>query len=216
MKIVFISDTHTQHTSLTEILPQADCICFCGDLMSSGYNKNEIQNFLIWFNSLNYKHKIFIAGNHDRFIQNNPSEFIDMLTDFSDLIYLQDSEVIIDGLKFYGSPWQPWFYDWAFNLKTTEELFNKWELIPEDTDILLTHGPSYGILDKTKSGELVGCKQLTNRIKKIKPKIHAFGHIHEAYGLEYLDVDGHKIRCINASVLNERYWLTNNPIVIEL
>jgi Icc-related predicted phosphoesterase len=215
MKIVFFSDTHTKHEDLKHI-PDGDVICFTGDLMSSGYDVTQIFNFLDWFEKLPHGSKIFIAGNHDRFIQNKPTEFNKILENYPSIIYLQDSEVVIEGVKFYGSPWQPWFWDWAFNVKTSEELKNIWKNIPDDTDILLTHGPAYGFLDHTIGGKRVGCHQLLNRIKEIKPKIHCCGHIHEGYGLDYLKIDDHMVRLINASVLNERYQLTNKPIVVDL
>jgi len=90
--------------------------------------------------------------------------------------------VIIEGVKFYGSPWQPRFFDWAFNLDRGEEIKKKWDLIPMDTDVLITHGPPYGILDLTHEGEKVGCEELMKAVLRVQPKIHIFGHIHEAYG----------------------------------
>lgn len=215
MKIIFISDTHEYHEKLKH-LPKGDCICFCGDLMNSGHHQSSIINFLDWFKELKYKYKIFIAGNHDRYFENYPENIREIMKEYPDITYLEDSGIEIEGIHFWGSPWQPWFLNWAFNLRTNEELREKWDLIPENTDVLLTHGPMYGILDKTIDGKNVGCSELLKRVKQIKPKIHACGHIHEGYNLEYLDIDGHKTICVNASVLNENYILTNRPIKIEI
>jgi len=99
-----------------------------------------------------------------------------------DIIYLNDTGTTIEGLKIWGSPVQPEFFNWAFNRERGEDICKHWDLIPDDTDILITHGPAFGILDRVLEGEYVGCSDLLKKIKQIKPKIHAFGHIHEAYG----------------------------------
>jgi hypothetical protein len=127
------------------------------------------------------------------------------------IIYLFDSEVIIDGVKFYGSPWQPEFYDWAFNLPRGEKLAEKWAKIPGNTDILITHGPAHGMLDWTPSGQRVGCEDLFHRIMEVQPKIHVCGHIHCAYGQKNFN----GVEFLNASVLNERYEYENKPIVVD-
>tara|TARA_R110002073_G_scaffold128374_2_gene274096 strand:- start:242 stop:643 length:402 start_codon:yes stop_codon:yes gene_type:complete len=127
-------------------------------------------------------------------------------------IYLQDESVEIEGLKIYGSPWQPWFFNWAFNLRTPEELKEKWDKIPEDTDVLVTHGPPLGILDLTMDGLNVGCSELIKAVERIKPRAHIFGHIHEGYGDTMLD------GCIfvNASINTHRYRPINEPIIFEI
>ena len=125
--------------------------------------------------------------------------------------YLQDSEVTIDGIKFYGSPWQPEFYNWAFNLPRGEKLAQKWAEIPDNTDVLITHGPAYGILDYAPMGGHVGCEELYKRISDIKPKIHVCGHIHNSYGQKTID----GIEFLNASVLNDRYEYAHKPIVVD-
>ncbi len=89
----------------------------------------------------------------------------------------------IDGVRFYGSPWQPWFYDWAFNLERGPEIRAKWDLIPEGIDVLITHGPPYGIGDLIARSDNAGCQDLLEVVEKIKPKVHVFGHIHEDYGI---------------------------------
>jgi Icc-related predicted phosphoesterase len=211
-KITFISDTHGRHEHLTSnaynnILGSGDILVHCGDFTNKG-KSYEINNFLNWFSNTDFDHKIFIAGNHDIGFEINKN----ILDKFKQkgVIYLFDNEVIIDGIKFYGSPWQPEFYNWAFNLPRGEKLAEKWSKIPNDTDILLTHGPAHGMLDWTLSGQLVGCEDLFYRIMEVRPKIHACGHIHCSYGQKNFD----GIEFLNASVLNERYEYENEPIVV--
>lgn len=212
MKITFISDTHTKHHQVTSQLPGGDLLIHAGDLMNSGHNKNEINYFCEWFESQDYKHKIFIAGNHDKMFEDHLLESNTIVNNY-DVTYLQDDEDIIDGIKIYGSPWQPEFYDWAFNLpKDGVELKQKWSLIPTGTDILITHGPPYGHLD-TVVGQYnnLGCKMLSERIQVVKPKIHVFGHIHSGYGYKFENGTHY----INASVLGEDYIFKNKPLTVE-
>lgn len=210
-KITFISDTHNKHNYLTSnaynnILGSGDVLVHAGDISSMG-RKYEIQNFLSWFANTNFKHKIFIAGNHDFGFEQKKEG----ITIPDNVIYLEDSEVVIDGIKIYGSPWQPEFFDWAFNLKRGEPLTEKWNMIPMDTNILVTHGPAFGMLDNTIQGLRVGCEDLVRRVFDVNPKIHVCGHIHYGYGMKKsLDVN-----FINASSLGERYTYDNKPIVID-
>lgn len=210
MKITFISDTHTKHYEMTNDLPGGPIIVHCGDVSSRG-NVREINEFLEWFSELPYTHKIFIAGNHDFGFEKPYIKSQIVIPE--NIHYLEDSSVLIEGIKFYGSPWQPWFFDWAFNLpRSGNELKEKWSDIPEDTDILVVHSPPKGILDVVaRGGEHVGCELLRDRILEVKPKVVAFGHIHEAYGMEIIN----EITYINASLLDLRYDYTNKPIIID-
>ncbi len=207
MRIVFISDTHNQHRKLT--LPEGDVLIHAGDVSGRG-TKEEIEDFLNWFSSLSHKHKVFIAGNHDFFIQENPKEFRSLLP--SNIIYLEDDLAVIDGIKIYGSPWTPEFMNWAFMKAHGNEIKKQWDLIPDGIDILLTHGPAFGTLDKIFSGLSVGCVELMKVVEKVNPKFFLFGHIHEAYG----EVKNGGIRRINGAILNEKYVLCNPPITFDL
>lgn len=213
MKMTFISDTHGKHEHLTSkaynnILGSGDVLVHAGDCTNVG-KVGEIKDFLDWFSNTDYTHKIFIAGNHDfgfELVHDIAPEYKE-----KGVHYLFDNEVVIDGVKFYGSPWQPEFYDWAFNLPRGEKLAEKWALIPQDTDILITHGPAYGMLDWVPSNQQVGCQDLFHRIMEVQPKIHVCGHIHCAYGQKYFN----NVEFLNASVLNERYQHENKPIKLE-
>ena len=213
MKMTFISDTHGKHEHLTSkaynnILGSGDVLVHAGDCTNVG-KVGEIKDFLDWFSNTDYTHKIFIAGNHDfgfELVHDIAPEYKE-----KGVHYLFDSEVVIDGVKFYGSPWQPEFYDWAFNLPRGEKLAEKWSSIPGNTDILITHGPAYGMLDWVPSGQQVGCQDLFHRVMEIQPKIHVCGHIHCAYGQKYFN----NVEFLNAAVLNERYLHENKPIKLE-
>jgi Icc-related predicted phosphoesterase len=215
MKIITISDTHTKHNQIPlEWLEPADMIIHAGDISSRG-SLWEIENFCYWFDKLDqYDHKIFIAGNHDWGFQNNYEGAMEIVRSYKTIKYLQDSSVVCDGVKIYGSPWQPEFHNWAFNLKRGAEIQEKWDMIPLDTDILITHGPAYGRGDFVLNGlENVGCKDLLYTIAtKVNPKIHIAGHIHSGYGESFAG----NTHFINASTLNESYMVTNKPIIFEI
>jgi Icc-related predicted phosphoesterase len=211
MKITFISDTHNHHKKLPK-LSGGDILIHAGDITSVGY-QHEIREFCKWFNNQDdYTHKVFIAGNHDWGFQNNTAKIAEILDFYNKINYLQDQLLEIDGIKIWGSPWQLEFYNWAFNLQRGDEIQQKWNLIPNDLDILITHGPAWGILDKVHGqGEELGCQNLAQTILDKKPKIHICGHIHTGWGnLKVGDT-----HYFNASVLDERYLMTQNPINIE-
>lgn len=220
MRITFISDTHNKHMSLDRHLPGGDLIVHAGDISSMG-SEYEIEDFCEWFNSLSeYTAAVFIAGNHDWGFQKDPQMAAQIVNSHKHINYLQDSSLHfgVDTetlVHVYGTPWQPEFHNWAFNLpKAGWELEQKWNDIPEDVDILVTHGPAQGYLDKSGppyNQPLLGCELLTKRIKQIKPKIHVCGHIHGGYGYQF-DGDTH---FINAAVLNEQYLFTNKPIIVD-
>jgi hypothetical protein len=222
MRITVISDTHTKHglIPLTD-LPGGDLLIHAGDIMNSGYNKNDILDFCTWFHSLEqYDKKIFIAGNHDRMFENHPEGVEELLNIYFDIDYLQDEAYDLYDMdtdvstKIYGSPWQPEFYSWAFNLpKNGIELAGKWEAIPDNTDILITHGPAFGTLDTVagRPWDNLGCELLAQRIEVIKPKIHVCGHIHSGYGYQFKD----GTHFFNAAVLDEQYEYTQKPITFD-
>jgi predicted phosphodiesterase len=220
MIITLISDTHNKHNQVTEFLPGGDLLIHAGDTSSMGY-KYEIQDFLEWFNSLDtYTNKIFIAGNHDWGFQINKKWVTEELKKYPNITYLEDNLEIVNsepdyqkGTKIWGSPWQPEFYDWAFNLpRNGEELKEKWDMIPNDIDILITHGPVHGHVDRILGQyEHLGCELLRDRLDIIKPKIHVCGHIHSGYGYIF----NGNTHFINASVLGENYQFTNKPLTID-
>lgn len=218
MRITFISDTHTRHRELENDLIGGDLIICAGDISSRGHLQ-EIKEFYEWLDGLNhYDHKISIAGNHDWGFQDNPTKTMEIINSYKNFHYLQDDWIYVgeeyeDMVKIYGSPWQPEFYNWAFNLpRNGWELKQKWDDIPNDTDILITHGPAFGYVDTIKSkGFNLGCELLAKRIKEFKPKIHVCGHIHSGRGYAF-DGDTHYI---NAAVLDEKYNYTQKPQTVD-
>lgn len=226
LKIVAISDTHNRHRELKELKrlnldgdlvndASGDIIFHTGDATNEG-GLSEVESFLEWFGSLDFKHKVFVPGNHDWLFERNPQLGRELCEKHGVTLLMHES-VEIEGVKIFGSPWTPRFFDWAFNAcRTLTEatstgrpwLFDLWEQIPADTNILLTHGPAYGILDATPRGELVGCEWLLNKIREIKPDIHICGHIH-LYGNHQRHFEGTSY--YNAATCDERYR-PNNPI----
>lgn len=215
LKIISFSDTHGKHGAL-KIDGEYDIAFFSGDAgtyRSPYQNEAGILDFIEWYASLkNIKHKIWISGNHCTSIEYGLVN-AKKLSEEKGLIYLQHESIEIEGIKIFGSPYTPSFgYGWAFNVDRGESIKKYWSEIPDETDILIVHGPPYGVLDTVMSGERVGCKDMTERIKNLKNlKLVQYGHIHEDYGHEIID----GVHYINASILNLRYELQNKPFIFE-
>jgi Icc-related predicted phosphoesterase len=213
MKIVCISDIHGQHKNMSHKMPEGDILCVAGDISNVG-RREQIESFGAWLKKLPYEKKIVCAGNHDWAFANNKKEKASNWLKQNDesIVYLQDEGYIYNGIKFYASPWQPEFCNWAFNLPRGKALKEKWDMIPNDTDVLITHGPPAGIMDKDPYGTSVGDIDLLYTVNEIKPKMHIFGHIHDGYGInKFMDTV-----FINASICNEIYLPVNKPIVWEI
>jgi Icc-related predicted phosphoesterase len=211
LTILCISDTHGKH-KLLKNLPSADMIIHAGDFTNVG-KINEVIDFMDWYSNLPYAYKIVIAGNHD-WIFERDSELAKTLIPYN-VIYLEDSGVETNGYNIYGSPVQKPFNNWAFN--RPENILEKhWKAIPNSTDILITHTPPYKIGDYAKySREHTGSPSLLSEItNRIKPLVSIFGHIHEGYGIS--KIPNCDTTFINASQLNEHYYLVNKPILFEL
>ena len=228
MIIDCISDLHGHLPSLAG----GDMLIIAGDITASD-RVDQWCKFFKWFYEQKYEKKILVGGNHDGFLQQCCSskeckEIRDQFDpdqedeDFSGdewYEYLCDSGTEFQGLKIWGSPWTPAFMDWHFMKHTPDELRQVWDLIPEDTNILITHGPPYGVLDYVKYSSRgdhlrhAGCYELTKAIDRIKPGLHVFGHIHEQGGqhLVYKHT-GPNTLCINAAIMNEHYEPVNKPI----
>ena len=216
MKLVIISDTHSRHMHMVHDVPEGDVLIHCGDVSNRG-SFYDIEKFLEWFSAFPHKYKIFIAGNHDLGLDPRMPNMQRLLIDYSDrVIYLEDSEVIIDGIKFWGSPRTPEFYNWAFMYKRGADAKEIWDRIPNDVNVLITHGPplTSSYLDYTMYDRInVGCEDLTNKLKELPNlKVHCFGHIHEGYGMGQME----NVVLINASTCNLRYEPVNKPVEIEI
>jgi Icc-related predicted phosphoesterase len=217
MKIVCISDTHSKHEGL--VLPAGDVLVHAGDWTGRGSEKSTIE-FLKWLNYQPYKHKVFISGNHDFYGEQHSKAFrLLVALHAPNCIYLENSAVAINGVKFYGAPQTPRFFDWAFNVNRGPDIKKYWDAIDADTDVLITHGPSMGVMDlvvvgySPNCGEHVGCQDLADRIEQLpKLQAHIFGHIHSGHGKKKIG----KIIHVNAATCSEEYKPVNRPIVISV
>jgi Icc-related predicted phosphoesterase len=222
MKITCIADLHGFYPKL----PGGDLLIVAGDLTARD-KCSEYSEFAAWLSGQEYTQTVVIAGNHDNEIQKGWSPF-EAFQDcsFNEVEYLCDSGTEFEGLKIWGSPWTKTFprmnpHCKAFTVDTEEELAEKWALIPNDVDILVTHSPAYAIGDEVTSGPYpvnVGSRSMCKRLIPMKFKLHVFGHIHEGYCHEQLNrrSDGSLIHVVNASHVNEHYKPVNAPINISL
>jgi len=234
VRFVCISDTHSAEARGRPLpaLPDGDVLLHAGDFTQTG-RLEEIASFCKWFGSLPHKRKIVIAGNHDlslhgasygdtsrRFghpASTEPAEASAqaraMLSAIPNCEYLCDSGTSVRGVRVWGSPWQPWFHDWAFNLPRGDACRRKWELIPAGTDVVMTHGPALGHGDLCSSGMRAGCLDLLDELQqRIRPAYHVFGHIHEGYGAT---TDG-RTTYVNASTCTLRYRPDHAPLVFDV
>lgn len=206
MKIVTISDTHSRHAEIA--VPDGDILVHAGDITKYG-KASELADFNDWLGGLPHRHKIVIAGNHDYLFQTNNRLARSILTNAT---YLEDEAVTVNGFKFYGTPWQPCHHDMAFNLKRGAQMAAVWAKVPDDTDVLITHGPPAGHGDLTKHGDRAGCADLLRRVEELKPILNIFGHIHEGAGI----TKNPFTTFINASICTLANRPMNMPIVYHL
>jgi Icc-related predicted phosphoesterase len=208
MKIVALSDLHGE---LIDNIPSGDVLIVAGDFSARG-NMMGVLNFKGWLNELPFSHKIVIAGNHDGYVEDY-NHIARLLLESEDTVYLENSGTEINGLKVWGSPFTPEFNGWHFMRERGDEMAEIWKQIPDDTNILVTHGPPLNILDTNGRHEHCGCWDLRERIKHLKKlKLSIFGHLHSAHGIS--EIDG--VKFVNCSVLDDDYNLTFEPIVLEI
>ncbi len=209
LKIVCISDTHNKHDRIT--IPECDILIHAGDATGMG-TFTEVRKFAEWFEKQPAKHKIFVPGNHELDFANQYPISAFWFHDHCPSGHLLiNAEIEIEGIRFYGSPITPFFLNWAWN-EFSEGLMRTWKQIPDDVDILITHGPPYGILDRSyvARGRMLGCTYLRDEIKdRVKPDVHIFGHIHDSHGTHS---DG-TTDYYNVSICTEEYN-PDNPITI--
>ncbi len=216
MKICAISDTHNKHRDIK--IPESDVLICAGDISMLG-QEEIVNDFIEWFGSQNQKHKIMIFGNHEVGYSNHlNSKYIESqkLMKKYNIKYLQNSEIIIDNIKFYGSPATPYFGGLEWNYNRGRDISMIWDKIPDDTDVLITHGPAYGIHDivyrKFFLTSNEGCSDLLNKINSLKIKAHICGHIHSGYGI----LKQNNTTFVNAALCDNHYSLINNPIVFDI
>ena len=215
LRIIAISDTHGSHAALDHNMPEGNVLVHAGDLTSNGKLSQWI-DAAAWLEvqTERYDHVVCIAGNHDWAAQAFMTEGCEKEMRekiFPKVHYLRDSDVTLDGVSFYGSPWTPRFFDWAFNADRGLVIKQWTDMIPMGTTVLITHGPPAGVLDWV-GRERVGCGDLKDAVSRVRPRAHIFGHIHCAHG--QVEADG--THYVNASVLNDQYRIAHLPTVIEI
>lgn len=209
MRLVLISDTHTFHGQVA--VPYGDVLVHAGDMGLRG-SVEEIQDCLNWMNACPVENIVVVAGNHDWACARHLKEL-----KFGRVQYLENSSININGHTFWGSPVQPEFCNWAFNVPRGPAIKKYWDMIPDAglVDVLITHGPPMGILDQAaphRGSDHLGCEDLMRQVEISVPLVHVFGHIHGGAGQQT-----HRgVRFVNASVVNEAYRVVNPAQVLDI
>jgi len=207
MNIVVVSDTHGRHGELGVL--SGNVLIHCGDVFNAfASNPDEVAELDTWFGQQRFARILCIGGNHDFALQTLAARANRPLRNAE---YLEDRVFEYRGTRFYGSPWTPELYDWAYYLPSSD-LESRWASIPDDTDVLITHTPPFGVLDRNSSGKLCGCPGLRKRIEQIRPALHCFGHVHASAGIYR---EG-RITFANASMVNSRYEIARPPLEFQL
>jgi Icc-related predicted phosphoesterase len=216
MKIVAISDVHAKWQKLQ--IPECDILISAGDYSFRG-EKHLVKNFHEWLNKQEAGYIISVQGNHETWVEQNFQEAKELAEKVCPGVHFIDEGLVeIEGIKIWCSAIQPWFHNWAWNRHRGAEIKRHWDLIPVDTNILVTHGPPYGVLDEVVRADgssynppnLAGCEELAKKILDLKQlDLHFFGHIHCGAGQKH--VNG--VSYYNASICDEMY-MPSNPITV--
>lgn len=209
MRIVCVSDTHGLHERVE--VPEGDVLVHAGDMTGRG-EEGAVAAFGAWLRDQPHPHEVVVAGNHD-FLCERSGALARELSTGEGVHDLEDEGAEITERRFRGSPWQPRFRDWGFDLDRGPELAARWARIPRETDVLVTHGPPHGVLDRVaRGGRAVGCEDLAARLGRLDVSLHVFGYIHEAAGSS---VDGAGRVAVNASACTLALRPTNAPLVLD-
>jgi Icc-related predicted phosphoesterase len=223
MKIVLISDTHSLHDSMDHLIPDGDLLIHSGDFSNAG-REQEIFEFIEWFSNLPHRNKVFISGNHDIMMDGKKTDLVlekIKEAEKKNTFYLEDSHIVIEGLKIWGHPHVPKItksrIEWAFT-KEFNDMEKVVDRIPEDIDILVSHTPPKGILDVLlTSGANIGCENLYRKIISLKQiKMCCFGHIHESYGCVDRSSIKDNLIFANSAICDFRYRPSRKPLVFEI
>jgi Icc-related predicted phosphoesterase len=191
MRLVAVGDTHGHHEGF--VVPDGDVFVHAGDMTARG-TLDQVRDVRDWIAALPHRHKIIVAGNHDFAFERTPVAARELFAGVAH--YLEGGEVVLEGLRVWGGPWQPWFHSWAFNVRRGEAIDTYWRNIPTGLDCLITHGPPLGCGDRIWSGDRVGCADLLRHLERAAPRVHLYGHIHEDPGSWQVGAT----RCFNVTV----------------
>ena len=207
MKITIISDTHNQHESLGRL--NSEVLIHCGDMLHLfEQHEGDLRRVDEWFGKQDFDLILCTGGNHDLFLEES---VLGGAQPFKNAVYLQDQQFVHNGVIFYGAPWIPQLSGHAF-YQSDSELRDKWSLIPEETDVLITHTPPLNVLDESGMGMALGCPHLAASVRVILPKLHCFGHIHRSAG----QIRSEDTLFVNASSVNSDMKIAREPFVVEM
>lgn len=212
MRLVLLADTHTFEADLAGKIPDGDMLVHAGDLGRAG-DESELAVVAAWLRSLPHRHKVVVPGNHDALFEDDPARARDL---FDGLVVLIDEAATVGGLRVYGSPWTPRYHSWSFMKERGAPMAAVWTKIPDDLDLLITHGPPKGVLDDASryrggtwaGSELAGCEELARRVALVRPRVHAFGHVHGRQGV----VERNGTRFVNCTTSESEHL----PVVVDL
>ena len=202
MKVVIVSDTHRQHAQLGTLA--GDVLIHCGDSeLGIHADDAEVERLDRWFGAQRFDLVLCIGGNHDFALQARAAAAAPVLRH---AVYLEDAAFVHRGVTFYGAPWVPELSSWAY-YQPPAAIRDKWREIPAATDVLVTHSPPQGVLDRNSGGKSCGCPELMRRVAQLRPRLHCFGHVHASAGSVAIDGTTY----VNASVVDSRYRIARPP-----
>jgi Icc-related predicted phosphoesterase len=206
LRLVLLSDTHQLHRGEVEV-PDGDILIHAGDFTMFSKSMNAIVDFNQWLGELPHR-CVVVPGNHEFFLENDPSR----RSLISNATVLINEGIEIQGLRIWGSPVTP-LYGGAFGLSSADDRRRLYARIPENTDVLITHGPPYGVLDsEANSGLHSGCRELFEAVMRVRPKLHVFGHVHGAYGI----FQAEQTTFVNAALFGIHGSLDKSPLVVRM
>jgi Icc-related predicted phosphoesterase len=202
MHITIISDTHNEHEKFDAL--SGEVLIHCGDMFNLfDRNEDDFERMDEWFGRQDFDMILCTGGNHDFALENRVES---CAQPFENAVYLQDKTFVHEGVTFYGAPWTPLLKGHAF-FRQESELSDKWQQIPDDTDVLITHTPPAGVLDISSRGLELGCRHLADTVGRVSPQLHCFGHVHASSGVREVG----NTTFINASSVNSQFELARPP-----